>query len=135
MTAFDGINQAAPIALDFGRSWILERSVEMLLNRAASLTDTHAQDVILRLAELVAVSDLVRDPLDLIADGAVRSDDPAQWRTRMLQLCDNLDPEIDQLIEAFGFTPELLRAPIAEADYATAFLNRCVGTATTAFAR
>ncbi|MBM7460775.1 acyl-CoA dehydrogenase family protein [Rhodococcus coprophilus] len=134
-TAFDGINQAAPIALDFGRFWILERSIETLLDRAASLADAHAQDVILRIAELVAVSELVRDPLDLMADGAVQPDVPAQWRDRIFQLCDHLDPEIDQLIGAFGFTPELLRAPIAEADYATAFLNHCVGTATTAFTR
>jgi acyl-CoA oxidase len=134
MSAFDGINQAAPIALDFGRSWIVERAVASLLDRAASLGDTHAQEVVVRLAELVAVSDLMRDPFDLMADGALEPGVPARWRDRMFALCDELDPEIDQLIEAFGYTPELLRAPIAETDYATAFLDRCAGPAASVFA-
>lgn len=126
-TAFQGLNAAAPIAIAFGNSWIIERAVLSLLDSAQSLTDANAQQVIVHLARIAACADLLRDPFDLLAAGSVDPAEPAQWRERLLENCTQIDADVDQLIEAFQLTPELLRAPIAETDYAAAFLAHCTG--------
>ncbi|HEY6793173.1 MAG TPA: acyl-CoA dehydrogenase family protein [Kineosporiaceae bacterium] len=125
LPAFDAMNRGLPVALDFGAAWVTARAARALCRLAARTAHPRARCALARLVELFALGELLRDHVDLLVAGEVTAVQVAGWRERSLDLCQELDDDVDDLVAAFRLDGALLRAPLAEPDHTGAFLVAC----------
>jgi acyl-CoA oxidase len=108
------------------------RGVAIALQRLREAAqDAHATEIgeaLGLLASLYGVTELQRDAGWYLAQGALTAEQVMKMPAIADALCVELRPHISMLIDGFALSPELLRAPIADQDYAAAFCNEVNGT-------
>ncbi len=110
-------NSAVAMARTFGASEALAE-----LNHAAKSSDVDkARDLLTALARLYGLREIQQDAGWYIAQGALTPKQFTALEDRINTQCSALMPGLGALTDAFGLTHEHLRAPIAHADYASAF--------------
>ncbi|MFC0437661.1 acyl-CoA dehydrogenase [Kutzneria buriramensis] len=116
---FAGWNNAINPALAMARVRGVRIALEQLLKTGS--------EILRPLAALYGLTEIQRDAGLYLARGAMTAEQVERLPAVIDAQCAQILPHVNTLIDGFGLTPELLRAPIAADDYLAAF-QQTVGT-------
>ncbi|MEU7474451.1 acyl-CoA dehydrogenase [Lentzea sp. NPDC042327] len=118
---FERANGAALPASELGRVHGVRRALEELHALAQRATSTEVGEVLRALFLRFALAELGRDAAWHLCDGTL---EPAQARelpSLVAAVDERLLPRVEDVVDAFGISNDVLRAPIASADYVEAY--------------
>ncbi|MFI8166560.1 acyl-CoA dehydrogenase [Streptomyces sp. NPDC085931] len=123
-TYFDAWNGVVNSALDMARTRGARIALEQFRAGESSLADAGDRTALRLLASLYGLVEIQRDAGWYLAKGLLTAEQVEGMPAAVDRCCELLRPHARRLIDAFRLSPELLRAPIAFADYTAAFQRR-----------
>lgn len=118
---FDAWNDSINAGLAMARQRGVRVALHSMQAAVESAQDPRVRSALGLLAALYGITELQREDGWYAASGCLTSEQVLGLPRQADSLCARLVPHVPMLIEGFGLTPELLRAPIAAEDYVSAF--------------
>jgi len=118
---FEAWNDTVGAGLAMARVRGVRTALECLVEALGELGDRRAHEALALLATLYGLTEIQRDAGWYLARGVLTADQVEALPATLDRLCARILPHVETLIGGFQLSPELLRAPIAADDYATAF--------------
>ncbi|MFI1566621.1 acyl-CoA dehydrogenase [Streptomyces sp. NPDC020490] len=123
-TYFEAWNDTVNDGLEMARARGVRTALECLTAAVDTARDDTARTALGLLAALYGLTEIRRDAGWFLARGALTAEQVERLPQEADALCARIAPYAETLIDGFNLSPELLRAPIAAADYVTAFQQR-----------
>ncbi|WP_324787224.1 acyl-CoA dehydrogenase [Streptomyces sp. H51] len=123
-TYFEAWNDTVNGGLEMARARGVRTALECLTAAVDTARDGTARTALGLLAALYGLTEIRREAGWFLARGTLTADQVERLPQEADALCARIAPYADTLIDGFNLSPELLRAPIAAADYVTAFQQR-----------
>ncbi|SDH46844.1 Acyl-coenzyme A oxidase [Lentzea fradiae] len=118
---FERANSAALLSAELGRVHGVRRTLEEFHAVSLRATSPEARTVLTALLLRFGLAELGRDAAWHLEEGSLTSAQTRGIPAAITRLDALLVPEAETVVAAFGFTNEVLRAPIAENDYVRAY--------------
>ncbi|KOV86361.1 hypothetical protein ADL03_09235 [Nocardia sp. NRRL S-836] len=118
---FERTNGVGLLASELGRVHGVRRALEELHTLAQRATSSEVGAILRALFLRFALAELSRDAAWHLCEGTLEPAQPRELPALIAAVDERLLPRVEDVVDAFGISNDVLRAPIASADYVEAY--------------